>query len=569
MILRDYLIVYSVVGFAWLSTCDTISKEPTLLIGVLVRNKAHTLPYFLSLLERQDYPKKRISFWIRSDNNVDNSIEILNKWISSRSELYHSLNVHLNASSTGFEDERSIADWSSRRFTHVIDLREQALDYARKIWADFILMLDADVFLTSPSAIRNLIDKGHTVVAPLLRSDGMYSNFWAGMTAEHYYLRTELYEPILFREKMGCHNVPMIHSAVLIDLRRRYSDRLTYKAEKLTDYDGPVDDIITFAVGANKSDVPLFVCNDDVYGFVMVPLENDETIAEDMQRLTNTKVEILAFNDYLALSDDLKEFVVYPKKDTLGLDHIYMINLLRRPERRKRMQNLFKELGIKAEIIDAVDGRTLNESFLKKWGVTPMTEYSDPYHKRPMTMGEIGCFLSHYVVWQKVLKHGYKSVMVLEDDVRFEPFFRQKVNYVLAELTDLGIKWDLVYMGRKRLVKSESLVEGSKFLVWAGYSYWTLGYILSQTGAEKLIGAMPLGKLIPVDEFLPILSNTHPEERWAVQFPTRDLIILSTNPLLVYPTHYTGEDGHISDTEDSKLVHDAPLLTDLENREEL
>jgi collagen beta-1,O-galactosyltransferase len=54
--------------------------------------------------------------------------------------MYHSLNVHLNASSTGFEDERSIADWSSRRFAHVIDLREQALDYARKIWADFILV---------------------------------------------------------------------------------------------------------------------------------------------------------------------------------------------------------------------------------------------------------------------------------------------------------------------------------------------------------------------------------------------------------------------------------------------
>ncbi|XP_071636841.1 glycosyltransferase 25 family member isoform X1 [Temnothorax longispinosus] len=569
MILRGYLMVYSVVGLVLLATCNAISKKPTVLISVLVRNKAHTLPYFLSLLERQDYPKKRISLWIRSDNNVDNSIKILNKWISTRSEMYHSLNVDLNASSTGFEDEKSIANWSPRRFAHVIDLREQALDYARKIWADFIWMLDADVFLTNPSTIRNLVHKRHTVVAPLLRSDGMYSNFWAGMTAEHYYLRTELYEPILFREKIGCHDVPMIHSAVFIDLRRRYSDRLTYKAEKLTGYDGPVDDIITFAIGANKSDVPLFVCNDDVYGFVMVPLENDETIAEDMQRLTNTKVEMLSFSDYLPLSDDLKEFVMYPEKDTLGLDHIYMINLLRRPERRKRMQRLFEELGIRAEIIDAVDGRTLNESSLKEWGVTPMSEYSDPYHKRPMTMGEIGCFLSHYVVWQKVLEHNYKSVMVLEDDVRFEPFFRQKVDYVLAELSDLGIEWDLVYMGRKRLVKSESLVEGSKFLVRAGYSYWTLGYILSESGAKKLIGAMPLGKLIPVDEFLPILSDTHPKKQWVAQFPTRDLIILSTNPLLIYPTHYTGEDGHISDTEDSKLVHDTSTLTDLENREEL
>ncbi|XP_014487037.1 PREDICTED: glycosyltransferase 25 family member isoform X2 [Dinoponera quadriceps] len=556
-IFRECLLAYFVVGLASLAACDVISKEPTVLIAILVRNKAHTLPYFLSLLQRQDYPKQRICLWVRSDNNVDNSIEILTKWINSEGELYHSLNVHLNATSTGFEDEKTIADWSPSRFAHIIDLRERALNHARQVWADFIWMLDADVFLTNSSTLRDLVLKGKTVVAPLLKSDGMYSNFWAGMTAEHYYVRTDRYEPILYREETGCHDVPMIHSAVLIDLRRRDSDRLTYKAEKLIGYDGPVDDIITFAVGANKSDVSLFVCNDEIYGFVMVPLESDESIAEDTLRLTNTKVEMLAHSDYLPLSEDLKQFVTYPEMDTLSLDHIYMINLLRRPERRGRMQRLFKELGIRAEIIDAVDGRTLNESILKEWGVKPMPEYADPYHKRPMTMGEIGCFLSHYVIWQKVLEHGYKDVMVLEDDVRFEPFFRQKVRYVLTELSDLGVEWDLIYLGRKRLMESEeSRIQGSKFLVRAAYSYWTLGYVLSESGARKLLSAMPLGKLVPVDEYLPILSDTHPKKRWAAQFPTRDLIVLSTDPLLVHPTHYTGEEGYISDTEDSKIIQD-------------
>jgi collagen beta-1,O-galactosyltransferase len=54
-------------------------------------------------------------------------------------------------------------------------------------------------------------------------------------------------------------------------------------------------------------------------------------------------------------------------------------------------------------------------------------------------------------------------------------------------------------------------VDGSRFLVRAGYSYWTLGYILSASGARKLVDAMPLGKLVPVDEYLPILSDTHPK----------------------------------------------------------
>lgn len=33
---------------------------------------------------------------------------------------------------------------------------------------------------------------------------------------------------------------------------------------------------------------------------------------------------------------------------------------------------------------------------------------------------------------------------------------------------------------------------------------------------------------------------------------------LSAAPLLVHPTHYTGQEGYISDTEDSALVPAAP-----------
>jgi collagen beta-1,O-galactosyltransferase len=40
-----------------------VNKDPTVVIAILVRNKAHTLPYFLTLLERLDYPKERISLW--------------------------------------------------------------------------------------------------------------------------------------------------------------------------------------------------------------------------------------------------------------------------------------------------------------------------------------------------------------------------------------------------------------------------------------------------------------------------------------------------------------------------
>nr|XP_012148279.1 PREDICTED: glycosyltransferase 25 family member isoform X2 [Megachile rotundata] len=457
-----------------------------------------------------------------------------------------------------------------QRFLHVIKLREAALNAGRNIWADFVWMLDADVFITNPYTLNELISRNQTAVAPLLKSDGLYSNFWAGMTNDYYYLRTDKYEPILYREEKGCFSVPMIHSAVLIDLRTHLSDQLTYNPKNLNDYDGPIDDIITFAIGAKKFGIPLFICNANVYGYIMVPLEEKETIAEDLQRLINIKTEILSNSNYLPLSTYLEHFVQYPEEDTLQVDNIYMINLLRRPERRERMYKLFKELGIKVETIDAVDGRTLNESVLNTLGVKMMPEYADPYHHRPMTMGEIGCFLSHYIIWNEVIENNLKSVIVLEDDVRFEPFFRQKVNYILTELNNFQLEWDLIYLGRKRLVENEeSWIDGSKYLVNAAYSYWTLGYILSARGAKKLVEATPLKKLVPVDEYIPILADVHPRNDWKAHYPNRNLIIFSANPLLIYPTHYTGEQGYVSDTEDSTIVSNSQNIDEPKQREDL
>lgn len=42
---------------------EEIFKKPSILVGILARNKAHTLPYTLSYLENLDYPKDRIALW--------------------------------------------------------------------------------------------------------------------------------------------------------------------------------------------------------------------------------------------------------------------------------------------------------------------------------------------------------------------------------------------------------------------------------------------------------------------------------------------------------------------------
>lgn len=68
------------------------------------------------------------------------------------------------------------------------------------------------------------------------------------------------------------------------------------------------------------------------------------------------------------------------------------------------------------------------------------------------------------------------------------------------------------YLGRKQVNPGKEVaVENVRNLVVADYSYWTLSYAISQQGAQKLLNAEPLSKMLPVDEFLPIMYDKHPK----------------------------------------------------------
>lgn len=44
----------------------------------------------------------------------------------------------------------------------------------------------------------------------------------------------------------------------------------------------------------------------------------------------------------------------------------------------------------------------------------------------------------------KVVEGGKGIAMVLEDDVRFEPFFQRKVFALLEEMKKINLEWDFV-----------------------------------------------------------------------------------------------------------------------------
>ena len=134
----------------------TIGEQlpPKVMVVILIRNKAHLLENTLKLLEAQDYPKNRMGLFIRSDHNEDDSEDILKIWLESQTK-YHFKDVKLgNHVGEKFKDQKGPLEWSYLRFQHLIHLKEQALNKARKIWADWIWYLDADAIITNPLTLK-------------------------------------------------------------------------------------------------------------------------------------------------------------------------------------------------------------------------------------------------------------------------------------------------------------------------------------------------------------------------------------------------------------------------------
>jgi hypothetical protein len=199
------------------------------------------------------------------------------------------------------------------------------------------------------------------------------------------------------------------------------------------------------------------------------------------------------------------------------------------------------------EWVEGVDGLSTPE--LGK-DCTIFQNYLDPYKRRVITKGEVGCFLSHYAVWNKVAGGEDQACVVLEDDVILDQQFVPRLQAVMERLETSGVSFDIMYLTRKALKDDigPGPVEGT---VIPGFSYWASAYVLSKRGARTLLDLEPKKFLMPVDELLPLLAKVgwgqYPE--WQMQFRDfPDMVFLSTDPLLAFPR---GDSWVTSQTEKS------------------
>jgi GR25 family glycosyltransferase involved in LPS biosynthesis len=185
----------------------------------------------------------------------------------------------------------------------------------------------------------------------------------------------------------------------------------------------------------------------------------------------------------------------------MKIDHIYVINLKRDVDRKKRMEEQLKKHDLqKYTFFEAIDGQ--NED-LSKYDFKVIPEWYNPINKKIMTKGEIACALSHYKLWEQIIVSDFQNVLILEDDAIFLDHFSKKIEEM--DMTNVDI--DFLYLGRRKLNVEIEEEKFNDFLLKPLYSYRTHAYILQKNGAKKLLSCNYLNHLLPVDEFLSLLYD--------------------------------------------------------------
>ena len=207
---------------------------------------------------------------------------------------------------------------------------------------------------------------------------------------------------------------------------------------------------------------------------------------------------------------------------------IYVINLKRKPEKKVYMEQQLLKTNKPYVFYEAIDG----EIDLEKYNFSVLKEWRDPYSSKAITKGEVGCGLSHYLIWKEIVDKGIEKTIILEDDIKIDDDFDNKLDKYMEQIEG---NYELLYLGRKAINEDKETLL-SENIVEAKYSYWACGYIVTLDGAKKLIESNYIDNIIPVDEFLPLMFGHSPINKYNDLYKNIGCIkALSVKPYLIYP----------------------------------
>ncbi|MEK3901834.1 MULTISPECIES: hypothetical protein [unclassified Paenibacillus] len=230
-------------------------------IAILAKEKAHVLPLYLELIERQTYPASRINLYIRTNNNKDRTKEILEEWVERVGERYHE--VHFDASDVE-ENVQDFAphEWTYLRLRVLARLRQESVEWAKARNSHYFVP-DCDNFIASDT-LESLLSTNLPVIGPLLTVAesplSYYSNFHNVADEFGYFKPSDLYFQYLYQGVKGLLQVDVIHCTYL--MRHEILDQVQYE-----DGSGRFEYVIV-SDGLRKAGIPQYLDNRKKYGML-------------------------------------------------------------------------------------------------------------------------------------------------------------------------------------------------------------------------------------------------------------------------------------------------------------
>jgi len=199
----------------------------------------------------------------------------------------------------------------------------------------------------------------------------------------------------------------------------------------------------------------------------------------------------------------------------MKIDKIFIINLKSRDDRLKNMSSLVDTLNInknKIKVFEAIVGNELKDDEIKN--ILSISSLDTLYnksinHKDIRTKGAIGCYLSHYKIWEKIIKENLENVLIFEDNLALDidvKEFEDYVNSIPQDYDTAFLYWFSLWFDPLNNPKKNTIINN----YWNKYNsinVWGSGsYLLSRKGAEKLVkNAFPI--CYRIDAYINILNN--------------------------------------------------------------
>jgi glycosyl transferase family 25 len=179
----------------------------------------------------------------------------------------------------------------------------------------------------------------------------------------------------------------------------------------------------------------------------------------------------------------------------------FAISLKRRSDRHEYIKQNYTHSNLyNLEIIDAYDGKidsnnsneyiNLKNNFLNS--INNNRNKTNPYNYlsiNEFTPGELGCFLSHIIIWKKMINENITNALIFEDDCIFNINFSNKLESILKQ--ELPLKFNILWLGGKMVDNYENtentLISQNIAIKNEIHPFGAFSYILNIRCAETLL----------------------------------------------------------------------------------